>query len=317
MADSLCFLSELGRGGNSRSQPSVDGFCSRRAFIQTSCAGFGLALLPCRPRANTRIDKVTLLTAPIELTGDWGQMIHASATKVAQRMRHACLDGVRLVSDRQPAALRVDEHTSGLPAIWLHSGGADNTAWIVVDIGERDWSKLAYQFGHEFGHVFANSWRADAKPAPPCQWLEEAMVEAFSIRGLARLAESWAHDPPFPNDGGFGSAIAGYRKNIIERYSALAQEQETATDFAAWFRKYRTEIEAAPMSPFAEAACLTILAEYERAPDCVEALGALNRWPGRSGVPIEDYLRLWEASCLELSASASLPSRLRQLLLVG
>ena len=30
----------------------------------------------------------------------------------------------------------------------------------------------------------ANSWQPHAKPMPPCQWLEEAMVEAFSIRGL-------------------------------------------------------------------------------------------------------------------------------------
>ena len=53
---------------------------------------------------------------------------------------------------------------------------------------------------------------------------------------------------------------------------------------------------------------------YERAPDCVEALGTLNRWPGRSGVPIEDYLRQWEASCAELQASALLPARLREML---
>jgi hypothetical protein len=37
----------------------------------------------------------------------------------------------------------------------------------------------------------------------------------------------------------------------------------------------------------------------------VEALGALNRWPGRSSVPIDDYLRLWQASCAELQASRS------------
>jgi hypothetical protein len=49
------------------------------------------------------------------------------------------------------------------------------------------------------------------------------MVEAFSIRGLARLAESWKNNPPFPNDGGFGDAIADYRKNIIQRYSELAR----------------------------------------------------------------------------------------------
>ncbi|WP_189561939.1 MULTISPECIES: hypothetical protein [unclassified Mesorhizobium] len=53
-------------------------------------------------------------------------------------------------------------------------------AWIIVDIGERDWSKLAYQFGHELSHVTANNWQADAKPAPPCQWLKEAMVEALA-----------------------------------------------------------------------------------------------------------------------------------------
>ena len=46
----------------------------------------------------------------------------------------------------------------------------------------------------------------------------------------------------------------------------------------------------------------------------VEALGALNRWPGRSGVPLDDYLHLWLASCAELQASSFLPDRLQQLL---
>ena len=59
---------------------------------------------------------------------------------------------------------------------------------------------------------------------------------------------------------------------------------------------------------------LTVLAEYERAPSSVEALGALNRWPGRTGVPIEDYLREWEASCAELQASPALPKYLQQTL---
>ena len=121
----------------------------------------------------------TLLTAPIELAGDWGHMLPYSADQVVERMRHACLDGIRLVSDRQPTRLRVDEHTSGYPQVWLHPDGS-TMAWIIVDIGQRDWSKLAYQFGHELGHVMANSWQPHAKPKPPCQWLEEALVEAFS-----------------------------------------------------------------------------------------------------------------------------------------
>jgi len=46
----------------------------------------------------------------------------------------------------------------------------------------------------------------------------------------------------------------------------------------------------------------------------VEALGTLNRWPGRSDLPIEDYLRQWEASCAELRASGRLPARLKEML---
>jgi hypothetical protein len=258
----------------------------------------------------------SLLTAPIELAGDWGRMLEGAVVQVVERMRHACLDGVRLLSDRQPTRLRVDEHTSGSPAVWLHPDGSD-MAWVIVDIGERDWSKLAYQFGHELGHVFANSWRPDAKPAPPCQWLEEAMVEALSLRGLGRLARGWKENPPFAGDNAFGDAIAKYRENIIQGYTALADSQGLTRDAAGWFADHRSEIEIPRLNPFAQAMSVTILAEYDRAPDCVEALGALNRWPGRSGVPAGEYLRRWEASCVELQASPVLPVRLRELLRIA
>ncbi len=73
--------------------------------------------------------------------------------------------------------LRADDRLVGFifdppqgPArVWLHADGKTATGWIIVAIGERDWSRLAYQFGHELGHVTANSWRPDAKPAAPSQ----------------------------------------------------------------------------------------------------------------------------------------------------
>jgi hypothetical protein len=261
-----------------------------------------------------RIERApTLLTAPIELAGDWGHMLPRAADQVVERMRHACLDDIRLVSDRQPTRIRIDEHTSGPPAIWLHPDGS-SLAWIIVDIGERDWSKLAYQFGHELGHVMANSWQPHAKPLPPCQWLEEAMVEAFSIRGLARLAESWKQNPPFAGDNAFGNAIAQYRQNIVDRYTELGRQQQFSRDPSTWFTSHRAEIELPGLNPFAQAASMAILSQYERAPECVEALGALNRWPGRTGVAIDEYFHQWLASCAELEASSVLPMHMKQML---
>ncbi|MBR1212789.1 hypothetical protein [Bradyrhizobium sp. JYMT SZCCT0180] len=254
----------------------------------------------------------SLLVAPIELAGDWGHMIPDAAMHVVQRMRSACFDGLRLVSDDQPDRLRVEERTSGGPAIWLHPDGT-TTGWIIVAIGERDWSRLAYQFGHELGHVTANSWRPDAKPAPPSQWLEEALVEAFSLRGLALLADSWSKDPPFKDDSGFGAAVATYRQNIIERYGKLAIEQGNPKDLRIWFKQHRAAMEAQPgLNAFAQAASLSILAEYERNPAGVEALGALNRWEGRSALSLEQYFEAWKASCKDLKASAELPSQLER-----
>ena len=286
-----------------------------RRRMLVPAGGAWLARLGCASASEQLgSDTVTLLSAPIEMAGDWGHMLPGAGQQVVERMRHACLDAMRLLSDRQPTRLRVDEHTSGFPAVWLHF---DHTtlAWIIVDIGERDWSKLAYQFGHELGHVLANSWQADAKPGGPCQWLEEALVEAFSLRGLGRLAASWLANPPFAGDNAFGGAIAEYRQNIVARYVGLEEEQGGTGDFAAWFARHRGEMEAvAALNPFAQAASLTVLAEYERAPECVEALGALNRWPGRARIALPEYLDLWEWSCAELHASPLLLERLRSML---
>ena len=58
---------------------------------------------------------------------------------------------------------------------------------------------------------------------------------------------------------------------------------------------------------------MTVLTEMEADQGCVEDLGALNRWPERSGVPLEDYLRLWRASCAQIEAPGKLPARLQDI----
>jgi hypothetical protein len=227
-------------------------------------------------------------------------------------MRSSCLNGVRLLSERQPTRIRVDEHSSGPPAIWLHRD-MSSTAWIIVDIGQRAWSQLAYQFGHELGHVLSNSWQGFAEPGGPCQWLEESLVEAFSLRGLGRLAASWKEEPPFAHDQAYGNAIADYRSNLEQNYSKLAADQGGLEEMTEWYRRHRQGIEGGHgLNEFAKAASLQFLAIYERTPESIEALGALNRWPKRSHVQLPEYLRQWNGSCVELGASTSLVGLVRK-----
>ncbi|WP_151005325.1 hypothetical protein [Methylobacterium soli] len=251
-----------------------------------------------------------LAEAPVDVLGEW-HAPPAAVARVVTRVRDACVSGFRLLSDQQPHSLRVESRPSGQPAIWLHEAPSD-TAWVFVDIGERAWSQLAYQLGHELGHVVCNSWNVQAAPSPPCQWIEEASAEAFSLRGLGLLAEAWRRDPPFGGDSGYARSIFEYRDHTLEGYNELASSQGLK-NVRAWFKKHRHEIEADNgLSEYAKAAATVILREIERAPILLEDLGAMNRWTERTSIPLNNFLEKWSASCRAIHSTGRLPNLIRE-----
>lgn len=288
---------------------------TRRTFL----GGALMASLPRlinEGRAQPQCPQMTLLCAPLEVAGDWGGSPPNDALAVIARMREVCLSGVRLLSDRQPAKLRVDNHSSGLPHIWLHQEQSD-TAWIVVDIGTLDWCKLAYQLGHELGHVLCNSWQWQAISKLPSRWLEEALVEAFSIRGLGLLANSWERRPPFPHDAAFADNIRKYRQDLIEKYRKPFGEPP-ALNMCTWLRENRDTLDhTGGVGTVEGPEILQIVAELESDKAAVEDLSAVNRWQARSEIPVEDYFRLWKASCAEIRAPGVLPAKLALSLCLG
>ena len=254
--------------------------------------------------------QMTLLTAPIELAGDWGASTPEDALVVLSRTREVCLTGIRLLSDDQPAALRVESRSSGPPHVWLQSA---TQAHIVVDGTARDWGRMVYQFGHELGHVLSNSWQPDALPLRPSIWLEEALVEAFTLRGLALIADSWEQDPWLPGEAGYSKDLRRYREFLIGGYRNGAAGAKQWLN--AWFADNREAVESfLGGRVVAGPALLMILGELVRDKGCVEDLAALNRWHGRAAVPVEDYLRLWGESCAKLRTPGRLPRRLREVL---
>lgn len=255
----------------------------------------------------------TILTAPLELVGNWRELAAQDAGAVIALMRAACLEGIELRSDRQPTAMRVDDHSSGPPAIWLHTD-IPTTAWIIVDVGTRDWCNLAYQFGHELGHVLANSWTRDAAPRNPTQWLEEAVVEAFSLRGLGKLADRWEASPPFPHDHAYAGAIREYRAKLLAPDQEVAAGQGAETDFAAWFQRQSAGFAEHGGVDTAKPAVPAMLRLLEADDGTVGDIGAMNRWPERTSLAAPDYLKRWQASCVELGLPGTLPAQITALL---
>ncbi|QGY05192.1 hypothetical protein MMSR116_27300 [Methylobacterium mesophilicum SR1.6/6] len=252
-----------------------------------------------------------ILSNPVEVDGEW----HApkrSAALVIGRMREACTSGYRISSDRQPRKICVENRPSGPPAVWLHQDRPD-TAKIFVDVGERAWSQLAYQFGHEFGHVMCNSWSSDAKPSAPCQWVEEMIVESFSLRGLSLLAAAWKDAPPFPGDSAYGREIERYRDAAVAQYNGLASSQGL-TETKMWFKHNRQAVEDfVGLSEYAKAGVTVLLPAMMKNPVYLEDLGALNRWLERAALPLPEYLDRWSASCRDVGSAGHLPKFIRRL----
>jgi hypothetical protein len=294
--------------------PAAGGTMRRRTALVMATGAITLyPRLLMTALAQAKDAPATLLAVPLAVQGAWKWP--KAADQVLERMREVCLTGVRLLSDQQPDRILVDDHTSGPPSIWLHDDGT-RMAWIILDVAGSDWCKTSYQFGHELGHVLCNSWGPLAKPQNPCQWLEEALVESFSLRGLGLLAKSWETNPPFPGNEAFAGAIRQYRADRIAKYRKVAVEEGAADSLASWFRTHRSSLAAhGGVTGPDRGAIPTFLGELETDNGLVEGLGAMNRWPARTGVPIEDYLRFWEKSCSEIGASNRLPLRLRSLLL--
>jgi hypothetical protein len=287
----------------------------RRRFL--GIAGFTAVSLPLLyatwVRGQAAESPPSLMSAPLEMAGAW--QWRKPALRVLTRVREVCLAGVKLVSDRQPTRIRIDEHRSGSPAIWLHSK-LSTTAWIILDVGPSAWCQVSYQFGHELGHVLCNSWQSDAKPAFPCRWVEESLVEAFSIRGLGRLADSWEQNPPFAGDSAYSASIRDYRADLIKKYGG-AGGPISDPGVALWYQSSRQALDKSPLSGIEAPFIVRMVSEMEQNIGCVEDLGALNRWPERSGVRLKDYLTLWQKSCLEVHSPGHLPARIKTLLAVA
>jgi hypothetical protein len=134
------------------------------------------------------------------------------------------------------------------------------------------------------------------------------MVEAFSLRGLTLLAKSWERDPPFPHDSAFSEAIRKYLANLLAGYRKAAK-----VDLADWLSAGQPMPENSADAPKGPAVT-PILAELKRDKRGVEDMGALNRWPERTGLPIAEYLQYWRKSCREIDAPGLLPKRVGALL---
>ncbi|HYI38749.1 MAG TPA: hypothetical protein VE053_00350 [Allosphingosinicella sp.] len=189
----------------------------------------------------------------------------------------------------------------------------DGAAMLRLTSIDNHWSQLAYQFGHELGHVLAGSWDGNALPRTPSHWVEEALAEACSLFILRRMAAAWPTDPPYPNWASYAECLDNYAGDRLAQLGACAPAQRYGGDLAGWYLATAAALHSAkaledivwPLIP-------SLVRALEGDTRLLASYGALNRWPERSTLPLAEYLDAWARSCSDLGLSPSLPGILRE-----
>ena len=260
---------------------------------------------------------LSLHNAQLRVERPYGTALPGDIRKVVELMRFASLRGLKLRSDRQPTGLLVENVQSAVgqwaPMV-VACDRSDQAAWIRVTIDGNHWARLAYQFGHELGHVLCNSWGSGAAPQRPCQWIEEVCVEAFSIRCLFEVAHRWAAKPPYPHWKDYAPCLLSYAESTLGKHCRLAKRAgiDPAASMSAVYRSRLDDL--LKLGPHAKALVPTMVRIFRNNPKLVEDLGGLNRWPRRASEPLFTYLEQWADSCSDLGLPASLPIKVRNLL---
>jgi hypothetical protein len=254
----------------------------------------------------------SLSKAEIEVSGEWGgariQDVHA----VVSSARDAITEGVK-ISAAGPTCIRVRGVPKRKCPIVLAHDAPDGSATMLLTVEGLRWDQIAYQFGHEFGHILANSWTSTALPRPPSHWLEEAIVEALTLYGLFQLTSRWLRRPPYPNWTRYAINLKRYAENRLTTLRAHENFQAFSDSSPTWFAAGRPSLEAAvaldeeiwPIIPW-----LTGQLRSNKA--LIADINALNRWPERGTIPIERYLDEWAIACRGIGAPNGLPKAVRE-----
>lgn len=272
-----------------------------------------------RPHANCSMTTSTTLdwlTVPVVPSGYWGASSRIDVTAVLSSARAAALTGLPLDATRVPSRIDVLGSQDEAIPMTIACDNPDGSATIRVNAPDRLWAKLSYNFAHELGHVLAGSWHADAVPAGPSHWLEEAVVEAFAIHTLRRMAERWVTAPPYPNWSTYSGCLRKYAEDRLSELRHHPLYATFITDGATWFRGCHDDLAASlAVTEHVWPAIPWLVDRYGEEEMLVADLSGLNRWPERARLSLNELLDRWEGSAAALRLPARLPGMLRRQLL--
>jgi hypothetical protein len=253
------------------------------AFLAAVClfASLASASVPAAARLSLQVQP-----------GDWG---NASVQDIGTVLNSVA----EVLAPHFPrhASARVIVGFSKMGPRVLARRSPDGAYLVVLNVQDRRWDQLAYQFSHELCHVFSNYDQrpiGDDPASRDYQWLEETLCEAVSLITLKRLASSWQDSPPHAGWENYAPAFREYAERLLSaRHRRLPPEESVA----GWYLRHQAALRINPyLREKNELLAASLLDLVENTPGSLEAIGYLNlEAPSEEGLAA--YLAAWHDCC--------------------
>lgn len=182
----------------------------------------------------------------------------------------------------------------------LSNAGPNGERIILLSTSDRKWSQLAYQFSHEYCHVFTKHYRTPTEH--PFSWFEESICELASIWCLSRMGEDWATKPPYPNWASYGNYLREYAMGrLID-----VQTHNSPDEFKAWLETNLDEMTSnGTTRELNQVVAAQLYPCFRSEPHLWKPVEQLNLNPNLKG-NFKSYLQRWLASVANKNREAVL-----------
>lgn len=169
----------------------------------------------------------------------------------------------------------------------LFERGPNNEHIILVSAKDRLWARLAFQFAHEYCHVFSDHYRVPNMH--PFGWMEESICELASLYALQRMGELWRERPPYPNWRAYSDSLATYARRRIDG----VQRFGNASDFRFWLDANIVRMRSDPIvRELNNVVAVHLLPYFRRFPEAWQCVTRMNTKLDVSG-DLESYFAAW------------------------
>jgi hypothetical protein len=174
--------------------------------------------------------------------------------------------------------------------IALLDRGPNNEHIILVNAKDRRWSQLAYQFAHEYCHVFSAHYRVPLQNR--FRWLEESLCETASLYAMLRMGEVWQTTPPYQHWASYAGSLTEYANEGINAVARF----DTSDEFQSWLDSNIDRMTAkSVIRELNNVVAVRLLSYFQSFPGAWQNVTSINTRPNLSG-DLAAYFLAWSGS---------------------